>query len=288
VFLGLVGFIDPPRAEAVEAIAQCRSAGVAVKMITGDHGATAAAIARQLGLTDNPEVMTGADLDRTSDADLPAVARRADVFARTSPEHKLRLVRALQSTGAVVAMTGDGVNDAPALKQADVGIAMGHKGTEAAKEAADMVLLDDNFASIVAAVKEGRTVYDNVRKVIAWTMPTNGGEVVAVVAALLMGFVMPMSAVQILWVNLVTSVTLGLVLAFEPAEPGVMARPPRTSRAPLISPFMIWRIVFVSALFTAGTLGIFFHALDRRDYDAMLGRFDDLGERIDAVVASVD
>lgn len=263
VFLGLVGFIDPPRAEVVEAIAQCRSAGVAVKMITGDHGATAAAIARQLGLTDNPEVMTGADLDRTADADLPAVARRADVFARTSPEHKLRLVRALQSTGAVVAMTGDGVNDAPALKQADVGIAMGHKGTEAAKEAADMVLLDDNFASIVAAVKEGRTVYDNVRKVIAWTMPTNGGEVVAVVAALLLGFVMPMSAVQILWINLVTSVTLGLVLAFEPAEPGVMARPPRPSRAPLISPFMIWRIVFVSALFTAGTLGIFFHALDR-------------------------
>lgn len=262
-FLGLVGFIDPPRAEAVEAIAQCRSAGVAVKMITGDHGATAAAIARQLGLTDNPEVMTGADLDRTSDGDLPAVARRADVFARTSPEHKLRLVRALQSTGAVVAMTGDGVNDAPALKQADVGIAMGHKGTEAAKEAADMVLLDDNFASIVAAVKEGRTVYDNVRKVIAWTMPTNGGEVVAVVAALFMGFVMPMSAVQILWINLVTSVTLGIVLAFEPAEPGVMARPPRSSRAPLISPFMIWRIVFVSALFTAGTLGIFFHALGR-------------------------
>lgn len=263
VFLGLVGFMDPPRAEAVEAIAQCRSAGVAVKMITGDHGATAGAIARQLGLADHPEVMTGADLDRTSDADLPAVALRAEVFARTSPEHKLRLVRALQSTGAVVAMTGDGVNDAPALKQADVGIAMGHKGTEAAKEAADMVLLDDNFASIVAAVKEGRTVYDNVRKVIAWTLPTNGGEVVAVIAALLFGFVMPMSAVQILWINLVTSVTLGLVLAFEPSEPGVMARAPRPSRAPLLSPFMVWRIVFVSGLFTAGVLGLFFHALGR-------------------------
>ncbi|QTL06183.1 HAD-IC family P-type ATPase [Aquabacter sp. L1I39] len=265
VFLGLVSFIDPPRPEAVAAIAQCRSAGVAVKMITGDHGATAGAIARQLGLTDNPEVMTGADLDRTSDVDLPALALRADVFARTSPEHKLRLVRALQSTKAVVAMTGDGVNDAPALKQADVGIAMGHKGTEAAKEAADMVLLDDNFASIVAAVKEGRTVYDNVRKVIAWTMPTNGGEVVAVVAALLMGFVMPMSAVQILWINLVTSVTLGLVLAFEPAEPGVMARAPRPSHAPLLSPFMVWRILFVSVLFTAGVLGLFFHARGRGD-----------------------
>ena len=263
VFLGLVGFIDPPRPEAMAAIAQCRSAGVAVKMITGDHGATAGAIARQLGLTDNPEVMTGADLDRTDDADLPAVARRADVFARTSPEHKLRLVRALQSTGAVVAMTGDGVNDAPALKQADVGIAMGHKGTEAAKEAADMVLLDDNFASIVAAVKEGRTVYDNVRKVIAWTLPTNGGEVVAVIAALLIGFVMPMSAVQILWINLVTSVTLGLVLAFEPSEPGVMARAPRPSQAPLLSPFMVWRILFVTGLFTAGVLGLFFYALGR-------------------------
>ncbi len=261
VFLGLVGFVDPPRPEVIEAIARCRSAGVAVKMITGDHAATAAAIAAQLRLADRLEVVTGAELDAASDADLARLAPRASVFARTSPEHKLRIVRALQSTGAVVAMTGDGVNDAPALKQADVGIAMGRKGTEAAKEAAEMVLLDDNFVSIVSAVHEGRTVYDNVRKVIAWTIPTNGAEALVVIAAILFGFVMPMSPAQILWINLILTVTLGLVLAFEPSEPGVMQRPPRPTQAPLLSGFLVWRVVFVSALFMAGALGIFFYAL---------------------------
>ncbi|HEX2890929.1 cation-transporting P-type ATPase [Vineibacter terrae] len=263
VFLGIVGFIDPPRDEAIQAIAECRSAGIAVKMITGDHGATAAAIARQLGLMKAPDVVIGADLDKTSDTALAPLAARADVFARTNPEHKLRIVRALQSTGAVVAMTGDGVNDAPALKQADVGIAMGRKGTEAAKEASEMVLLDENFVSIVAAVHEGRTVYDNIRKVIAWTVPTNGGEALTVIAAILFGFTMPMTPAQILWINLILTVTLGLVLAFEPSEPGVMRRPPRAADAPLLSPFLVWRVFFVSALFTAGGLAVFFYALQR-------------------------
>ena len=259
VFLGIIGFIDPPREEVIHAIAECRSAGISVKMITGDHAATAAAIARQLGLN-SAAVVSGGELDAKSDAELVRIVQGADVFARTNPEHKLRIVRALQSTGAIVAMTGDGVNDAPALKQADVGVAMGRKGTEAAKEASEMVLLDENFVSIVAAVHEGRTVYDNIRKVIAWTMPTNGGEVFTVMAAIFFGFAMPMTAAQILWINLITSATLGLALAFEPAEPGVMQRKPRAPGAPLLSPFMIWRVVLVSVLFALGTLGIFFYA----------------------------
>ncbi|AGH51153.1 cation transport ATPase [Sphingomonas sp. MM-1] len=260
-FLGLMGFIDPPREEAVAAIAECRSAGIAVKMITGDHAATALAIARQIALADDPRAMTGAELDGLSDADLAAIVGDISVFARTSPEHKLRIVRALQSDGAIVAMTGDGVNDAPSLKQADVGTAMGRKGTEAAKEAAQMVLLDDNFASIVAAVHEGRTVYDNIRKVISWTIPTNGGETLTVVLAILAGFAMPLSATQILWINLVLAGTLGLVLAFEPSEPGVMRRPPRPSGAPLLTPFLLWRVLIVSILLAAASLGFYFHAL---------------------------
>lgn len=263
VFVGLVGFIDPPRAEAIRAVADCRSAGIGVKMITGDHAATASAIAAQLGLAELPEVVTGAQLDRVEDADLPEVAQRATVFARTSPEHKLRIVRALQSRGGVVAMTGDGVNDAPSLKQADVGIAMGNKGTEAAKEAAQVVLADDNFASIVAAVYEGRTVYDNIRKVIAWTIPTNGGEALAIVVALALGMVLPMTAAQILWVNMILTITLGLVLAFEPPEPGVMTRSPRKADAPLLSAFMLWRIGFVSVLFVIAAIGIFMWGLAR-------------------------
>ena len=263
MFLGIVGFIDPPRDDAIAAIAECRSAGIAVKMITGDHAATAAAIARQLGMAEAPDVVSGAELEHTPDDALAELAARTAVFARTSPEHKLRIVRALQAKGAVVAMTGDGVNDAPALKQADVGIAMGRKGTEAAKEASEMVLLDDHFASIVAAVHEGRTVYDNIRKVIAWTLPTNGGEALTVILAILVGFTLPMTATQILWINLITTVTLGLVLAFEPPEPGVMRRPPRPAGTPLLSPYLVWRLFFVSALFAIGALAIFFYALGR-------------------------
>ncbi len=259
--LGVVGFIDPPREEAVRAIAECRLAGIAVKMITGDHAATAAAIARQLGLAEDPQVLTGQDLDRLPAEDFPRAVRDTAVFARTSPEHKLRIVQALQAEGRVVAMTGDGVNDAPSLKQADVGIAMGLKGTEAAKEASQMVLTDDNFASIVAAVHEGRVVHDNIRKVVAWTLPTNGGEALTVITAILVGFSMPMAPVQILWVNLILAATLGLVLALEPAEPGVMARPPRRQDAGLLSPFLVWRIVFVSLMFAGVSLAVFFWAL---------------------------
>jgi magnesium-transporting ATPase (P-type) len=185
------------------------------------------------------------------------------VFARTSPENKLRLVEALQATGAVVAMTGDGVNDAPALKRADIGVAMGIKGTEAAKEASEMVLADDNFASIVAAVREGRTAYDNLKKVIAWTLPTNGGESLAIIGAVLLGLTLPVSPIQILWINMVTAVALGLTLAFEPTEPGAMRRPPRAPDEPFLSGLLVWRIVFVSILFVIAVYGVFFWALQR-------------------------
>ena len=262
-FLGITGFIDPPRPEAIEAIAECRRAGIEVRMITGDHAETAAAIARQLGLARDPAVLTGQDLDRIPEPEFVQAVARTQVFARTSPEHKLRIVRALQSQGNVVAMTGDGVNDAPSLKQADVGIAMGIKGTEAAKSAAEIVLMDDNFASIVAAVREGRTVHDNIRKVIAWTLPTNGGEALTVVMAILLNFALPMTPVQILWVNLILAATLGLVLAFEPTEPGVMARPPRKAQAGLLTPFMVWRIGLVSLMFMGISLAVFFWVLDQ-------------------------
>ena len=262
-FLGIVGFIDPPREDAIAAIAECASAGIGVRMITGDHAATAKAIARQLGLGDDPAVLTGHDLDQLSGEDFAQAVRDTVVFARTSPEHKLRIVQALQAEGRVVAMTGDGVNDAPSLKQADVGIAMGVKGTEAAKEASEMVLMDDNFASIVAAVHEGRTVHDNIRKVVGWTLPTNGGEALTVILAILFSFAMPMTPVQILWVNLILAATLGLALAFEPSEPGVMRRAPRRPDAGLLTPFILWRVIIVSIMFAAISLGVFFWALEQ-------------------------
>ena len=261
-FLGLMGFVDPPREEAAIAVAECRSAGISVKMITGDHVATALAIARRLNLDDDPQALTGADIDKLPDPALADAIARTCVFARTSPEHKLRIVRALQKGGAITAMTGDGVNDAPSLKQADVGISMGRKGTEAAKEASQIVLLDDNFASIVAAVHEGRTVYDNIRKVVAWTLPTNGGETLSVVLAILFGLALPMTATQILWINLVLATTHGLALAFEPPEPRVMARPPRSRSASLLTPFLLWRVVIVSVLMAGVSLWMFFGALD--------------------------
>jgi len=262
-FLGLVGLIDPPRPEAIAAVAECRAAGIRVKMITGDHAGTAAAIARQIGLAAPDRVLTGADLDRLDDAQLGLEVIGTDVFARTSPEHKLRLVMALQANGLSVAMTGDGVNDAPALKRADAGIAMGLKGSEAAKEAADLVLADDNFASIAAAVREGRTVYDNLKKVISWTLPTNAGESMVVVLALLLGLSLPVTAVQILWINLITGITLGIALAFEPTEAGTMARPPRRRDAPILSGELVWHVVMVGLLFLAAVFGIFAYAVDR-------------------------
>ena len=259
-FLGLVGLIDPPRPEAIAAVAECRAAGIAVKMITGDHAGTAAAIARQIGLENPDRVLTGHDLDKLDDTRLAVEAMETSVFARTSPEHKLRLVTALQSRGLSVAMTGDGVNDAPALKRADAGIAMGLKGSEAAKEAADLVLADDNFASIAAAVREGRTVWDNLRKVISWTLPTNAGESVVIVLAVLLGLALPVTAVQILWVNLITAVTLGLALAFEPTEPGTMSRPPRARHAPILSAALVWHVILVATLFLAAVFGVFTYA----------------------------
>ncbi len=259
--IGLVGLIDPPRPEAITAVAECHTAGIRVKMITGDHAATARAIAARIGLQNAAQVLTGKELDALDDAGLAACVVEVDIFARTSPGHKLRLVSALQAHGLTVAMTGDGVNDAPALKRADAGIAMGHKGSEAAKEAAELVLADDNFASIAAAVREGRTVYDNLRKVISWTLPTNAGEAMTIVVALFAGLALPITAAQILWVNLVTSITLGLALAFEPSEPGTMHRPPRPRNEPLLQADLVWRIVVVSSLFLVAVFGIYRYAL---------------------------
>jgi len=259
--IGLVGLIDPPRPEAIAAVAECHAAGIRVKMITGDHAATARAIAAHIGLRNAEQVLTGKDLDSLDEAALAACVVDVDIFARTSPSHKLRLVSALQAHGLTVAMTGDGVNDAPALKRADAGIAMGHKGSEAAKEAAELVLADDNFASIAAAVREGRTVYDNLRKVISWTLPTNAGEALTIVVALFAGLALPITAAQILWVNLVTSITLGLALAFEPSEPGTMHRPPRPRNEPLLQRELVWRIIVVSSLFLLAVFGIYRYAL---------------------------
>ena len=261
--LALVGIIDPPRDEAIKAVAECHRAGIRVKMITGDHGETARAIGAQLGIGTGRAVVTGPEIARMDDAALRALVSEVDIFARASPEHKLRLVQALQDNGQVVAMTGDGVNDAPALKRADVGVAMGKKGTEAAKEAADVVLADDNFATIAAAVREGRAVYDNLRKFILFMLPTNGGEALVVVAAILFNLTLPLTPAQVLWINMVTSSTLGLALAFEPAESGIMARPPRAPGNGLLSGFFVWRVAMVSTLMMTGALGLFLWELER-------------------------
>lgn len=257
VLIGLFGLIDPPREEAVRAVKNCQNAGIRVKMITGDHALTASAIGHQIGLLTDRDAVIGQELEAMDDDQLQVVARKADIFARVSPEHKLRLVQALQEGGQVVAMTGDGVNDAPALKRADVGVAMGLKGTEAAKESAEVVLADDNFASIAHAVEEGRTIYDNIRKTLAFILPTNGAQAGIIIASVMMGIELPITPLQILWVNMVTAVTLGLALAFEKPEGDVMCRPPRSPNAPLIDGFLGWRIVFISAVMVMGTLGLF-------------------------------
>jgi magnesium-transporting ATPase (P-type) len=253
--LGLTGIIDPPRDEAITAVAECQHAGIRVKMITGDHVVTARTIGQALGIGDGNTALSGHELEKITDADLPAPAQNIDVFARATPEHKLRLVTALQAAGHVVAMTGDGVNDAPALKRADVGVAMGVKGTEAAKEASSMVLADDNFASIAHAVEEGRAVYDNLKKAILFILPTNGAQGLTIVAAVLLGLALPLTPVQVLWVNMVIAITLALALAFEPPEAGLMSRPPRAPNTPLLTPLLLWRILFVSLLLVGGTFG---------------------------------
>ncbi len=254
--LGLAGMIDPPRAEAIEAVRMCREGGVRVKMITGDHAVTAAAIGRELGLAGG-RALTGQDVEAMDEAALRRALADADVVARASPEHKLRLVAALQAEGHIVAMTGDGVNDAPALKAADIGVAMGKKGTDAAREASDLVLTDDNFASIGNAVHEGRTIFDNIKKSLVFILPTNGGQALVILLAVFLGMALPVTAVQILWVNMVTTVTLAIALAFEPAEPGVMKRPPRPPAEPLITRLVLARIAFVAALVTAVTFWVF-------------------------------
>ena len=265
--LGLVGMIDPPREEAVEAVAACHDAGITVKMITGDHAGTAAAIGRQIGLIGEDEAngaTTGRELERLSEEELREAADKTNVFARVAPEHKIRLVGALQENGEVAAMTGDGVNDAPALKQADIGVAMGITGTDVSKESADVVLTDDNFASIAAAVEEGRRVYDNIIKALAFLLPTNIGEALIILLAVAFFPVtaagqalLPITPVQILWINLVAAVALGLPLAFEAKEPDIMSRPPRDPGRPILDRFVISRTVVVGLLMTAGAIGIF-------------------------------
>ena len=262
--LALFGLIDPPRKEAIAAIQTCSEAGIRVKMITGDHGSTAKAIAKQLHLVNTKDVLTGQDIASLSEDDLRAKVKHIDVYARVSPEHKLLLVKLLQEQGLIVAMTGDGVNDAPALKRADVGTAMGKNGTEAAKEAAEMVLADDNFASITHAVEEGRTVYDNLKKAILFILPTNGGEALIILAAIVLGFhQLPLTPVQILWVNMITAVTLALSLTFEPPEKNVMQRLPRNAKDALLTPHLIWRVVFVSIILMSGTFGLYLWELER-------------------------
>jgi len=263
-FLGLQGMIDPPRREAIAAVGVCRRAGIAVKMITGDHAVTATEIACQLGIgriegqeSENPATLTGRQLEGLSDQELIEKAETTSVFARVAPEQKLRLVKALQAKNHIVAMTGDGVNDAPALKQANIGVAMGITGTDVSKEAADMVLTDDNFASITAAVDEGRRIFDNLVKFITWTLPTNGGEGLVILAAIMTGVTLPILPVQILWINMTTAVLLGLMLAFEPGEADVMNYPPRKPESPILSGILIGRVLLVSVLMLAAVFSVF-------------------------------
>jgi len=269
VLLGLIGLLDPPRKEAIAAVRECHGGGIRVTMITGDHRITAAAIAGMLGIGDGKTVITGGEIEDMDTATLQERVRDVDVFARASPEHKLRLVKAIQANKQIVAMTGDGVNDAPSLKKADIGVAMGIKGTEVTKEAAGMILADDNFASITAAVKEGRTVYNNIEKAMLFLLPTNVAQALVIAVAIFFGFTIPITAPQILWVNMVTSVALGLVISFEPHEIDVMSRPPRAVGRPIVTGFGVWRIAFVGLALLAFTLLAFFWMRSRGASDAL-------------------
>ncbi|MGK7379589.1 cation-transporting P-type ATPase [Planococcus sp. 1R117A] len=252
--IGLAGIIDPPREEVIDSIQQCKKAGIQVKMITGDHKETALAIGSTMGIGSNGLVLEGKDLERMDDEELAEAALKYDIFARTSPDNKFQLVRALQAEGHICAMTGDGVNDAPALKRADIGVAMGIKGTEVSKEAAEMVLVDDNFNTIVKAVKEGRRVYDNLKKTILFILPTNVAEGFLIFVSILFGTVMPLTPVQILWVNMISAVTISMAIAFEKLEAGAMERPPRKPDTKLLSPYYLFRIAFVSVVICGGIL----------------------------------
>jgi magnesium-transporting ATPase (P-type) len=269
VLLGLIGLLDPPRREAIEAVKECHAGGIRVTMITGDHKITASAIAKMLGIGDGKTAIAGSEIEEMDNTTLQERVGDVDVFARASPEHKLRLVKAIQANKQVVAMTGDGVNDAPALKKADIGVAMGIKGTEVTKEAAEMVLADDNFASITAAVKEGRTVFSNIEKAILFMLPTNVAQALVIMVAIFLGFTSPITAPQILWVNMVTSVALGLVISFEPHELDVMRRAPRAVDRPILNSFGVWRVVFVGLGLLALTLCAFFWMKSKGAPDAL-------------------
>ena len=254
--VALFGLLDPPRAEAILAVRECQHAGIAVKMITGDHALTAKAVAAQVGIVGS-EVLVGSNLDAMSDQELTTAAAKINIYARTAPQHKLRLVKALQARGEVIAMTGDGVNDAPALKQADIGIAMGHKGADIAKESAEMVLADDDFATIVHAVQEGRAIYDNLKKALVFILPTSFAQAFVVIMAILLGMTLPITAVQILWVNMITAVALSLALGFEPAEVDIMYRPPRAPNTLLLSWFLMCRVLLVTLGLVVGVFWLF-------------------------------
>jgi magnesium-transporting ATPase (P-type) len=259
-FLGIVGIVDPPRPEAIEAIATCHAAGIDVKMITGDHAGTASAISREMGLIGDgaAEAVTGPELEAASQEQLRTIVKSTDTFARTSPEHKLRIVKALQANGEVVAMTGDGVNDAPALKRADVGVAMGIKGTEATKDAADVVLADDNFTTIEQAIEEGRRIYDNLQKSLLFLLPTNGAQSLVILVAIVFGLALPLSPVQILWINMITAITLSLALAYEPAEHDIMTRQPRDPRGSILPRIYLGRIAYVSVVIASATMLVYY------------------------------
>nr|MBI1229459.1 HAD-IC family P-type ATPase [Cytophagales bacterium] len=264
IFLGLQGMIDPPRKEVIEAVALCQKAGIEVKMITGDHALTAATIAEEIGLKgkrvdDKLVAITGKELQQLDDSAFSETANSVAVFARVSPDQKLRLVKALQEKNKIVAMTGDGVNDGPALKQANIGVAMGITGTDVAKDASDMVLTNDNFSSIEGAVEEGRGVFDNLTKFIAWTLPTNLGEGLVILAAVIIGIQLPILPVQLLWINMTTAVFLGLMLAFEPKEPGIMDRPPRPADLPILTRDLIMRTMLVGLLLMVASFGLYLY-----------------------------
>ncbi|KAA9393522.1 HAD family hydrolase [Kocuria coralli] len=264
-FVGVVGIVDPPRSEAITAVKACQEAGIVIKMITGDHAGTATAIARQMGIDDGAGAITGQELEEAGDDELRTLVRTHNVFARTSPEHKLRLVRALQAEGEVVAMTGDGVNDAPALRRADVGVAMGIKGTEVTKESAEVVLGDDNFSTIETAVEEGRRIYDNLRKAIVFLLPTNGAQSLVMLFAVFFGWTLPLTPLQILWVNMVTGVTLAFAFAFEPAEGDIMKRKPAAAGESIVRLRHIVQIAVASVLISGLTMGVFYWRLGAGD-----------------------
>ncbi len=257
VFVGLMGMIDPPREEAKDAIDTCKQAGIQVKMITGDHKLTASAIGRQLGIISDGGAVEGREITEMTDAQLCECVKETNVFARVSPEHKVRLVDAIRSNGNIAAMTGDGVNDAPSLKHADIGVAMGITGTDVSKEAADMILTDDNFASIVRAVAEGRTIYGNIRKVVGFLLSCNIGEILVIFIAMLANLPVPLVAIQLLSINLITDAFPAFALGMEKEEPGVMGKPPRDPAEPIVDRKMGIAVAIQSVALAAGALGSF-------------------------------